>query len=195
MHCGPKKPSRVLRVTRDRDIDPGIMGEGSLVGLAMPEAAAWKISAIGGIDDERTGPGAKRAPAQVAEIRHDLVPSRSNEVDELQFEDRPFAVRCEPTGDAHDCRFSEGRIENLLWEFGRKILRETENAALRIFHVLAKDDASRVFRQAGTQRLVHDITDPVFAGGKHFVVELVAACQSLPVPVHRLPDPGRVPPR
>ena len=148
------------------------MGEGSFICLAMPETAAGQISTIGRINHERTGPGAKGAPAQVAEIRHDLVPGRADEVDELQFEDRTLAVRGQAAGDAQDGRFRERRIENLLREFGGEFLGEAEDAALRIFDVLAKNDAPRIFRQARAQRLVHDIADAVFSGGQHFVVEL-----------------------
>ena len=102
MHRGPEQSGGVLRVARDGDVDPGIMGEGSLICLAMPETAAGQVSAVGRVDHERTGPGAKGAPAQVAKIRHDLVPGRADEVDELQFEDRPFAVGGQAAGDAHD---------------------------------------------------------------------------------------------
>src|SRR4029077_11623345 len=107
------------------------------------ETAAGQVSTIRRVDHERTGPGAKGPPALVAEIRHNLVPSRADEVDELQFKDRAFAVGGQAAGDAHDGRFREGRIENLLREFGGEFLGETKDAALRIFDVLAKDDAPR----------------------------------------------------
>ena len=196
MHRGPEQSGGVLRLARDGDVDPGIMGEGSFVRLAVPETAAGQVGAIGRVDHERAGPGAKGAPAQVAEIRHELVPGRADEVDELQFEDRPLAVGGQAAGDAQDGRFRERRIENLLREFGRKFLGETKDAALRIFDVLAENDAAASL-SSGRARSVWLTTSPIryLPGGQHFVVELREFARDFAVPVRRPTDPGRVPPR
>src|SRR5882762_4832331 len=98
MHRCPKEPGGVGGIAWDGDVDPGIMGEGSFVRLTVPEAPTRKISAIGSVEHERASPCAKGAPAQVAEIGHELIPRRSDEVDKLQFEDRPPAIRSEPAG-------------------------------------------------------------------------------------------------
>src|SRR5262245_15242574 len=92
MHRGPKHSRSVFRVARDSDVDAGIMGEGSFICFAMPETATGQVSTIRRIDHERTGPTSKGPPAQVAKIRHDLVPSWPDKVDELQFEDRSLAI-------------------------------------------------------------------------------------------------------
>ena len=172
MHRGPEQTGGVFRGARDGDVDPGIMGERSFVGLAVPQTAAGQIGAVGRVDHDRTGPRAEGTPAQVAEIRHELVPARPDEIDELQFEDRPFAVGGETARDAKDGRFRERRVENLLRKFGRKLLRETKDAALRIFDVFAENDAARIFVEAEPQRLVHDIADAVFSRRQDFVVQL-----------------------
>src|SRR5882672_882208 len=120
MHRSPEQPRRVRRVARDGDVDAGIMGEGSFIRLAVPETAAGKVGAVGCVDHEWACPGAERAPAQRREIGRELVPARVDEIDELQLEDWSLAVRGEAAGDAENGRLGEGRIENLLWELGRK---------------------------------------------------------------------------
>src|ERR1041385_701457 len=126
MHRGPEKPGSVGGIARDGDVDPGVVGEGSLVCLTVPKAAARQISSIRRVDNKRASPRAKRAPAQITEIGHELIPSRPDEVDELQLEDRPLAIRSEPTGDTDNGRLRQRRIENLLREFGRELLCEAE---------------------------------------------------------------------
>ena len=106
----------------------------------------------------------KERQRKVAKIRHELVPGRPDKVDELQFEDRPLAVRGEAAGDAQDGRFREGRIEDLLREFGRELLREAKDAAFRIFDVFAENDALANLRsRPGRKRLVNRVTDAVFS--------------------------------
>ena len=94
------------------------MGERRLVRLAVPQTSAGQIRAVRSVDHDRASPGAERAPAQRREIRHELVPRRADEVDELQLEHRPLSVRSETAGDAEDRRFSERRVVDLLRKFG-----------------------------------------------------------------------------
>src|SRR5205085_8213946 len=121
-----------------------IMGKGGLIGLAVPQTSAGKISAVRRVDHRRTFPVSERAPPQIRDVRNQLIESRINEIDELQFEDRSAAISGEAASDAEDGRFSQGRIENLFRKFGRKFLRQSKHAAFRIFDVLAENYTPRI---------------------------------------------------
>ena len=56
---------------------------------------------------------------KVAEIRHELIPARINEIDELQLKDRSLAIGGEAARHAEDGRFRQRRIENLI--FGNSV--------------------------------------------------------------------------
>src|SRR5262249_42432903 len=111
------------------------MRERGFVRLTVPQTSAGKISAIRRVNHGRTFPVSERAPTQIRDVRNQLIESRINEIDELQFEDRPAAVSSETARNAEDGRFSERGIENLLWKLGGKLLGETKHAAFWIFDV------------------------------------------------------------
>ena len=98
-----------------------------------------------------------------------MVPSRANEVNELQLEHRPLSVGAQAASDTENGRFSEWRIENLLRKFGRKLLCKPENAAFRILDVFAENDAMLVAFQTKAQRLIDGIPNAVFAWRQNLV--------------------------
>src|SRR4029077_11955578 len=116
---------------------------------------ARKISAVGRINHGRTFPVSERAPPQIRDVRNQLIESRINEIDELQFEDRPAAISGEAASDAEDGRFGQWRIENLFRKFARKFLRQSKPAAFGFFNVFAENFPPRIFLQSESQRLVH----------------------------------------
>ena len=101
-----------------------------------------------------------------------MVPGRPDEVDELQLEYGSLPVRGKATSDPKNCRFGKRRIVDLLRKFGRKLLRQAKDAALRVFDIFAEDDAITVFLQAKTQCLVDGVANTVFAGRQNLVVQL-----------------------
>src|SRR5437588_8907442 len=115
------------------------MGKGGFVSLTVPQTSPGQISAVGRVDHGRTFPVSERAPPQIRDVRNQLIESRINEIDELQFEDRSAAISGEAASDAEDGRFSQGRIENLFRKFARKFLRQSKHPAFRIFDVLAEN--------------------------------------------------------
>src|SRR5438045_5883426 len=139
------------------------MGKGGLIGLTVPQTSAGQIRAVRSVNHRRTFPVSERAPSQIRDIRNQLIESRINEIDELQFKDWPAAVSGQAARDAEDCRFSERRIENLFWKLGRKFLRQPKHAAFRIFDVLAENYTPRIFFESKTHRLVHGVAHPIFA--------------------------------
>src|SRR5215470_9493673 len=66
VHCRPEQPCGVFRIARDDNIDPWVVGEGSFICLAVPETAAGQVGAVRSVNHERTSPGTKGTPAQVA---------------------------------------------------------------------------------------------------------------------------------
>ena len=93
------------------------MREYGLIRLAVPQTSTGQVGAIGRINDGRTFPVAERSPAQVGDISNELIETRINKIDELQFEDWPFPVRSQPACDTENARFGEWLIENLFWKF------------------------------------------------------------------------------
>jgi hypothetical protein len=138
----------------------------------VPQTSAGQIRAIGRVDHNRTGPRAEGAPAQGGKISHELIPRWPDKVDKLQLEHWALAVGSEPAGHTHDGGFGERRVVNLLREFGRKFLRKTKNAALRIFHVFAEDDPIWIPLESEPKRFVDGVSDAVFAGREDLVVQL-----------------------
>src|SRR5690242_4806450 len=102
------------------------MCERGFVSLTVPQTSAGKISAVGRVNHRRTFPVAECSPSQIRDIGHQLIESRVNKIDELQFEDRPATISGETASHPEDGRFSQGRIENLLRKFGRKLLSQPE---------------------------------------------------------------------
>ena len=139
------------------------MREDGFVRLAVPQTSARQISTVGRINHGRTFPVSERTPAQIRDVRNQLIESRINEIDELQFEDGPAAISGQAASDAEDGRFSERRIENLFRKFARKFLGQSKYAAFRIFDVLAENYTPRIFFESKTQRLVYRVADPIFA--------------------------------
>ena len=84
----------------------------------------------------------------------------------MQLEDRALAIGRQAAGDAENRRFSQRRIEDLLRKLSGKLLREAKHATFGIFDIFAKDDASRIFFQAGAQCFVYRVADAVFPGGR-----------------------------
>src|SRR6266480_1988487 len=120
MHGGPKQSSRIFRRAGNDNYDPWIMGKGGFVSLTVPQTSAGKISAVGRVDHGRTFPVSERAPPQIRDVGNQLIESRINEIDELQFKDWPAAIGGETARDAEDSRFSQRRIEDLLRKFAGK---------------------------------------------------------------------------
>src|SRR5947207_8979875 len=139
------------------------MREHGFVGLAMPQASAGQVRSVRRVNHGRTFPVSKRTPAQIRDVGNQLIESRINKIDELQFEDRPPAISGESASDTKNCRFGERRIENLFRKFGGKFLGEPKDAALRIFNVFAENDTPRIFLESETQGLVASIANPIFA--------------------------------
>src|SRR5439155_7770940 len=148
------------------------MREHRFIRLAMPQASARQISAIRRVNHGRTFPVSKRAPPQIRDVGDQLIESRINEIDELQFEDRSTSVSGQPAGHPENGRFSQRRIENLFRKFGGKFLGEPKDAALWILNVLAENDAARIFLESETQSLVHGVADPIFARRQTLLVDL-----------------------
>ena len=98
------------------------MGERRFVSLAMPQTATGKIRSVGRVNHRRAFPIAERTPPQDRHVRHQLIETRINEIDELDFEHRAFSVGRQTAGNAQDRRFSQRRIENLFWKIGRQFL-------------------------------------------------------------------------
>ncbi len=189
MHRGPEQAGGVFRCARDGDVDARIVREGSFVRLAVPQAAARQIGAIGRVDHHRAGPGAEGTPAQVREVRDELVPGRPDEVDELQLKHRSLAVGRETAADAEDGRFRERRIEDLLRKFGRELLRQAEDAAFRILDVFAEDDAVASLVSSPRRSALLTVSPMRYLpGGKHFVVELRQLAGDLQLRVRRPTD-------
>src|SRR5260370_40439224 len=111
------------------------MRQRSFVRLAMPQASARQIRPIRRINYHRAFPLAERTPAQTADVGHQLVPTRPDEVDELQFENWALAVRTKATCDTKNGRFRQRRIENLIREIGGKFLGQPKDASFRILNV------------------------------------------------------------
>src|SRR6202011_6221093 len=126
--------------------------------------------AVGRINHRRTFPVSERAPPQIRDVRNQLIESRINEIDELQFEDRPAAISGEAASDAEDSRFGQGRIENLFRKFARKLLRQSKYAAFRIFDVFSENHTPRIFFESKAQRLVHRVADPILARRQYLFV-------------------------
>src|SRR5204862_6813346 len=101
------------------------------------------------------------------EISHELVPARVDKIDKLQLEDRPLPIRGETARDTQNRGLRQRRIVNLLRKIGGKLLRQAEDATLRIFDVFAENDPARVFLEAEPQRFVDRITNTVFARREH----------------------------
>src|SRR4029077_676842 len=120
------------------------MRQRCFVRLAMPQTSARQIRPIRRINYHRTFPLAERTPAQTADVGHQLVPTRPDEVDELQFENGTLAVGTKSTRDTKNRRFRQRRIENLVREFSGKLLGQSKDASFRILNVLAEDDSSFV---------------------------------------------------
>src|SRR5947207_9899983 len=130
------------------------MGERGFVRLTVPQTSARQIRSVRRINHGRTFPISEGAPPQIRDVRNQLIESRINEIDELQFEDRSTAISGKTARDAEDGRFSQRRVENLFRKLGGKFLRQSKHAAFRIFDVLAENHASRILLQSESHRLV-----------------------------------------
>ena len=140
------------------------MREHRFVGLAVQQTPPGQISSVGRVYHRQAFPISKRAPAQVRDVGHELVHSRINEINELQLEDRPLAVRGQAARNTEDGRLSQRRIENLFRKLSRELLRQPENAAFGVFDIFAEYDSPGIILQTETQGLVDRVADPVFAG-------------------------------
>src|SRR5215510_14349056 len=125
MHRGVKQTGRVIGRARYHDVDARIMRERGFVRLTVPQTSARKISAVRRVNHCRTFPVSERAPTQIRDVRDQLIESRINEIDELQFENRAAAVSRQAARNAEDGRFSERGIENLFWKLGGKFLGQS----------------------------------------------------------------------
>src|SRR5436853_4836345 len=103
------------------------MGKGGLVSLTVPQTSSGQISAVWRVNHGRTFPVSERAPPQIRDVRHQLIESRINEIDELQLKDRPSSVSGQTARHAKNRRFGERRIKNLFRKFGGKLLSQPED--------------------------------------------------------------------
>ena len=83
------------------------MGERRLIRLTVPQTPPRQIGAIRGINHGRTFPIAERSPAQVRDVGDELIESRINKINELQFEYGALSVRGQTARNTENGRFSE----------------------------------------------------------------------------------------
>ena len=140
------------------------MREHRLVGLRVPDRAAGQIRAIGRIKYRGHLPFAVGAPADVGEIRDQLVKARENKINELDFEHRPASVQCQTATDADDRGLRERGVEHLRRKIRRKFLCEPEHPALRILDVFAENHPAGIGIQTGAQGAVENVAHAVLAG-------------------------------
>src|SRR4029077_15051239 len=171
VHRCPKQTGRVFGSAWNDNSEPRVMSEHRFVRLAVPKTSTGQIGSVRRINHSRTFPIAKGSPPQSRDVRDQLIEARINKIDELQLEDRALAVGSQPTGHAENRRFGERRIENLLREIGREFMGQTENAALGILDIFAKNDALLIFFESGAQSFVYRIADSVFSRRQNFPVD------------------------
>ncbi len=82
----------------------------------------------------------------------------------------PYEARPQATPRIVDS--ASGELKTCFGKFGGKLLRQTEDAAFRIFDVFAKNDAPRISLEPRAQRFVDRIADAVFARREHLVGQL-----------------------
>ena len=146
------------------------MRERRFICLAMPQTAAGQIRTVRRINHCWAFPIAKRSPAQRRDVGHKLIEARIDKINELQLEHRALSISGQSAGHAENCRFGQRWIENLLWEFRWKLLRQPEHAAFWIFDILTEKNSSRIFLEASTQSFVYRVADAVFAGRKDLLL-------------------------
>ena len=122
MHRGPKQAGGIFRRARDDDTQTRIMRQCGFVGLAVPQTSSGKICSVGRINYQGTFPVTEWTPAQSRDVGHQLIETRIDKINELQFENGSLAVSGQAATDTKDRRLGQGRIENLVGKLGRKFL-------------------------------------------------------------------------
>ena len=107
VHCSPEQSRGVRRRAGNHNVETRIMREHRLIRLAVPQTSARQIRAVRSINHRRTFPVAEGSPPQVGDISNELIETRINKIDELQFEDWPFPVRSQSARDTENRGFSE----------------------------------------------------------------------------------------
>ena len=128
---GAQQPRRVARARRERDQEPGDVGEDRLAALAVPDRAALEVAADRDAHDHRARERAVRAPARGRGLRLDLVHRRPHVVEELDLGARAQPAHRLADRAADDVRLRERRVEAAgVAERALQAERDAEHAAL-----------------------------------------------------------------
>ena len=108
---GAQQAGGIARARRERDQQPGHVGEDRLAALAVPDGAALQVAADRDAHDHRARERPVRTPPRRGRLRLQLVHCRPHVVEELDLRARPQAADRLADRAADDVRFGERRVE------------------------------------------------------------------------------------